>query len=381
MTSLDLAREADWARCGALKDFWYVACLSRELGTKRPVGRTLLGVPLALYRDAAGHAQAVRDRCAHRGAALSEGVVIDGTLCCPYHGWSYGAGGRCLHIPSLGPGQRGVSALEENESPLGLKLAPEEVPCLETFPTHEADGLVFVFLGGDPARARRPPFRVPFANDPAWRVYFMVTRFPNGVTNLVENFMDVPHTVFVHRGWFRTQKRKRVPATVERKNGEVLVTYQQDNDRLSGLGLLLNPTGEPMVHTDHFIVPNVTRVDYLFGKRSGFVIHSQCSPVGAMDSWVYTAISYRLPLDLPGNLLARVLEPLVHAYTRQVITQDVEIMGAQARGLSRGPWPVVFHNTEADLLHGDIEAYRRWLVEGAMGPGPADATRSIEFWI
>ncbi len=34
----------------------------------------------------------------------------------------------------------------------------------------------------------------------------MITDFPNEVTNLAENFMDVPHTVYVHRGWFRDEK-------------------------------------------------------------------------------------------------------------------------------------------------------------------------------
>ena len=53
----------------------------------------------------------------------------------------------------------------------------------------------------------------------------------------------------------------------------------------------------------------------------------------------------------------------------------------QHAGLSRGPSGVRFHSTEADLLHRDIEAYRRWLVDGAAGDGPEDAERAIEFWI
>ena len=51
------------------------------------------------------------------------------------------------------------------------------------------------------------------------------------------------------------------------------------------------------------------------------------------------------------------------------------------KGLLGGPGGGVFTGTEADLLHADIEAYRRWLREGGHGPGPGDEERDIVFWI
>ncbi len=374
---IDLEREADVERCGALKDFWTPACLSTELSRTKPLARTVFGLPIVLFRDERGHACAARDRCLHRATALSSGEVVDGKLCCPYHGWSYDGAGRCVHIPSLGDAQRGGVLSDVEHQRAGLRLAPADVGCLKTFAVREQDGLVYVCLG----EPRKDPFPVPYWNHPDWVVYFMVTRFPNGVTNLVENFMDVPHTVYVHRGWFRRRRTKRVPATVERANGSVLVTYRQAQDLLSGLGRIMNPLGtEPMVHTDKYYVPNITRVDYTWGDRAGFVINSQITPVGPLDSMVYTAISYRLPADLPGNLLARALERVLFWYTTQVITQDVEIMAAQRKGM-RGPEPLAFASTEADLLHADIEAYRAWLLDGGDADGPADAARDIAFTI
>jgi phenylpropionate dioxygenase-like ring-hydroxylating dioxygenase large terminal subunit len=362
--AVELDAEADLARCGALKDFWYVACLSTELLAGKPLARTLFGTNLVLFRDEHGRPTALRDRCLHRNARLSAGDVFHGRLGCPYHGWVYDASGAVVEVPSRGPGAK-----------------PCDLGRLQRFDTLEQDGLVFVFMGGDSARARRPAFRVPYWGDPRWTVYFMVTRFPNGVTNLVENFMDVPHTVFVHKGWFRRPARKRVPATVKRSEGRVLVTYKQERDTVTGLGRLFNPGGLPMVHTDHYFVPNVTRVDYMWGDRGGFAINSQVTPLGATDSLVYTAISYRLPYDLPRSLVARALRPLVRWYTTQVIRQDVDIMRVQREGLLNGPGGGVFSGTEADLLHTDIESYRRWLLEGGHGPGPSDEERDIVFWI
>lgn len=379
--AVDLEAEATLARCGALKDYWYVACLATELPRSAPISREVLGVPLALFRDERGEPRALRDRCLHRHARLSAGVVRDGRLCCPYHGWTYDGAGRCVEVPSLGPEQKGQVLDVVGHARAGLCVAPCDVGRVESFATLEQDGLIYVFVGGDPARARRPAFRVPHRGEAGWTTYFMVTPFPNGVTNLVENFMDVPHTVFVHAGWFRNTARRRVPATVERADGSVLVTYHQDGDVVAGLGRLFNPRGEPMTHTDRFVVPNVTRVDYTFGARSGFVINSQCTPVGPTSTWVYTAISYRLPFDLPGALVARALRPLVRWYTRQVIRQDVEIMAVQREGLLRGGQPIQFASTEADLLHADIEAYRGWLLGGGEGEPPGDASRDIVFWI
>lgn len=378
---IELEAEADLARCGALKDYWYVACLASELRAGKPLARTLFGTPLVLFRDARGHPAALFDRCLHRNARLSAGDVFDGKLGCPYHGWVYDAAGSCVEIPSLGPSQSGALLDAAGHAEAGLKLRPCDVGRVRRFATREQDGLVFVFMGEDEAKARRPPFRVPKWGEPGWTTYFMVTRFPNGVTNLVENFMDVPHTVFVHKGWFRNRRTKQVPARVERKGGEVLVTYEQQQDELTGAGFLMNPTGQAMVHTDHFIAPNVTRVDYLWGSRSGYVINSQVTPVGPLESWVYTAIAYRLPWDVPGNLVARGLRRFMKWYTTQVIGQDVDIMRVQREGLTHAPGGLEFASTEADLLHADIEAVRAWLRDGGQGDGPPDASRRISFWI
>jgi phenylpropionate dioxygenase-like ring-hydroxylating dioxygenase large terminal subunit len=378
---IDLDAEADRARCGALKDYWYVASLSEELTPKRPLARTILQTPLVLFREADGRPAALFDRCLHRNARLSAGDCFDGRLGCPYHGWVYDASGACVEIPSLGPGQCGQLLDAVGHAEGGLQLRPADVGRVRRFETREQDGLVFVFMGDDVAQARAEPFRVPKRGEPGWVCYFMVTRFPNGVTNLVENFMDVPHTVFVHKGWFRNRTLKQVPATVERRRAEVLVTYEQQQDELSGAGFLLNPTGEPMVHTDHFIAPNVTRVDYLWGQRSGYVISSQVTPIRPLDSLVYTSISYRLPFDLPGDVVARGLRRFMKWYTTQVIGQDVDIMRVQREGLEAAPGGLEFTSTEADLLHSDIEALRGWLRDGAVGEGPAPVKRRISFWI
>ena len=74
----------------------------------------------------------------------------------------------------------------------------------------------------------------------------MTTKFSNNVTNLVENFMDVPHTIYVHKGWFRDRKQMRVPMNVERTEDSVLVSYQQNNDSIGAFDWMINPKGLSM---------------------------------------------------------------------------------------------------------------------------------------
>lgn len=339
---------------GRLAAWWYVAATSKELRADKPLGRMILGEKLVVFRGADGAAVAMSDRCLHRNAPLSEGDVFDGCIGCPYHGWTYDASGRVIGIP----------AQEEG--------APLPDARLKTWPVVERFGLVWVWMGDDPPH--REPFTMPYWDTKGWTSYYMVTDFDNGVTQLVENFMDVPHTVFVHKGWFRTESRTRVEMTVERTSSSVLVTYQQPKDRIGFTSRILNPRNEPMVHTDKFYLPNVTRVDYSFGKR-GFVITSTCTPETPYKSRVYTLISYNLGRRLFNNLAL----PFLPWYTRRVIRQDVDIMAIQGNNL-RHHGTEAFHHAQADLHHQWIEALRDWAVH-EQGDPPAPVVQQAAFWV
>ena len=84
-------------------------------------------------------------------------------------------------------------------------------------------------MGRGAPKTEKPPFRFPHFEDRKWSHYFMKTNFENEVTHLAENFVDVPHTVFVHKGWFRNKADKKVPIKVESNDSSVLVTYDQKN--------------------------------------------------------------------------------------------------------------------------------------------------------
>ena len=343
---------------GLLKDYWYVAARAQDVTAKKPLGRTLLEELIVLYRTKAGVVVAMADRCLHRNALLSHGTVFDDCIGCPYHGWTYDTAGRCVNVPSE-----------------GRDGSPNVDRRLETFPVREQDGLVWVWMGGGPPD--KEPFSMPRWETPGWGAYYMVTKFQNGITHLVENFMDVPHTVFVHEGWFRRRKKTRVRTKVERTKGSVLVTYDQPGDSIGVTSRILNPRKLPMTHTDKFYMPSVTRVDYAFGdEERAFIITSACTPMKPFETMVYTLISFKLGSAIANWLGARLLPP----YTRKVIEQDVDIMEIQGRSLQHHG-EERFHSTPADALHLHIEALRGWALAGGTTPAPLPVVEEMEFWI
>ncbi len=84
-----------------LRNTWYVAGFADELPAGRMLARTLLDEPLVFFRRPDGHVCALADRCPHRFAPLSMGLLCDGgaSVQCAYHGLRFDGSGTCVHNP------------------------------------------------------------------------------------------------------------------------------------------------------------------------------------------------------------------------------------------------------------------------------------------
>jgi nitrite reductase/ring-hydroxylating ferredoxin subunit len=59
------------------------------------------GLPIALA-NVAGEIFAFSDTCRHEGGPLSNGALIDHTVTCPWHGWTYDIRSGKSLVPPLG---------------------------------------------------------------------------------------------------------------------------------------------------------------------------------------------------------------------------------------------------------------------------------------
>ncbi len=166
----------------ALTHQWHGVALARDVDT-RPVSVTLLGRDYVLWRTPGGSISAAPDSCPHRNARLSRGSIrTDGCLACPYHGWAFDPGGRCVDIPSSGPDAR----------------VPPRAH-LEVTNCEVRHGLVWLC----PGTPQGDIPSVPQEDDPSFRrINNPVQVWATSTTRMVDNFLDISHFSYVHRGTF-----------------------------------------------------------------------------------------------------------------------------------------------------------------------------------
>ena len=182
---------------GVLQNAWYAAAWNHEVG-EEPLARTLLGEPVVLYRNRAGRAVALEDRCCHRGLPLSRGRVDGDAIECGYHGLTFDDSGRCVRVP----GQARI--------PPGAAV--------RAWPVLEKYQIVWLWAG-TPEEADEtllPDWRV--MEDPAWRVVKGDPPFHvAGHYELFnDNLLDLSHLAYVHVRNIGTEAVPDFPITTSR---------------------------------------------------------------------------------------------------------------------------------------------------------------------
>lgn len=337
-----------------LLQHWYAVCRTADLGRRRPLPVRLFGRALALFRDEQGRAAVLEDRCAHRHAPLSAGRVCAGRLQCPYHGWAYDGEGRVVQVPALGP-----------DAKLTHELRGTALPCAEQ------DGLVWAWPGASTPTAG--PRRIATFDEPGWTRFTMKTRFRGTVEACLENFLDCPHATFVHRGWFRAPTQHPVQARVTTLDDGAVAEYFDEPRQGSVIWALFAPRRGGMTHTDRFIAPATSCVDYVFPGGLAYNITSTCSPVQGDQIEVFTVMSFRF--RGLGQLVRLFFEPL----SRWIIHQDVRMLQRVADNRQHAG-PASAMSTDADLLGSSIWRWRAALAAGDAPPA-AGVVRDVRLFL
>lgn len=165
------------------RNCWWVIATKAEVN-RQPLGRILLGQPVVLFRKEDGTVVALEDRCAHRWAPLSIGKVVGDNIVCGYHGFTYGADGRCRHIPTQ------------------TMIPPKAM--VRAYPVRESGPFVWVYTG-DIERIDQvlPPPDLQWCEDPAWVVASGTYELNANYMALKENVVDLTHFAFVHEKTFQ----------------------------------------------------------------------------------------------------------------------------------------------------------------------------------
>ena len=172
---------------------WYVAAYAAELG-RSLLARTILGEPMVLFRASSGRPVALADRCVHRHFPLSQSQLVDDTIVCGYHGFTYGTDGRCVAVP----GQQRI--------PRTARVNGDVV----------ATGLVRLGVDRRPDRADATLIpRAPWLADERYTTVAGMEPLAARYGLLVDNLLDLSHETYLHGGYIGTPEVADTPITTE----------------------------------------------------------------------------------------------------------------------------------------------------------------------
>ncbi|MXY52948.1 MAG: Rieske (2Fe-2S) protein [Gammaproteobacteria bacterium] len=168
---------ADRQELDPFPDGWYVVEESDRLPAGKLVEKQWMGREIVAWRDSAGDVCVADAICPHLGAHLGPdggGKVSGDCLVCPFHGFEYDTGGKCVATPN-GPPPRSAQ--------------------LDRFEVTECNGFVFAWHHrGDQAPTWRPQ-EVSAVNRARSLAVLRVRAHPQTIT---ENSVDSAHLAHVH---------------------------------------------------------------------------------------------------------------------------------------------------------------------------------------
>ncbi|NYT70732.1 aromatic ring-hydroxylating dioxygenase subunit alpha [Pusillimonas noertemannii] len=222
---------------------WYPIAWSRDISYEL-AKRRIVGKDVVLYRSSTGQVAAHLDVCPHRMAPLSMGRLKGDSIECGYHGMTFDCSGACIRIP----GQRIVGS-----------------PAVETYPTHENMGLVWIWMG-DPAKADTSlVYDLPQYHDPAWSsAEGDALEIGCHYLNLCDNLCDPAHVSFVHLSTLGTPAGEDIPVQMKQTD-DGLLTWRWIND--SPAIPLFQKFGNFKTNVDrwhyyHYTAPSIAVIDF-----------------------------------------------------------------------------------------------------------------------
>lgn len=195
-----------------LRNTWYVAMPSVELGAGKLVHRTIMNEPIVFYRTENDGIAAMTDRCPHRHVPLSMGTLQAGDrVQCIYHGLEFGADGKCALNP------HGSGKISDSLQ-------------LRSYPVVEKHTMLWIWMGDQPA----DPAKIPDYSclDDRDELHVTRTGYLNVKSNyqlLVDNLLDLSHISYTHAGILGNADTAEADPEVT-QDGDVITVTRNSKD-------------------------------------------------------------------------------------------------------------------------------------------------------
>lgn len=249
-----------------IRRYWVPALLSEEISKPDcpPARVRIMGEELVAFRDSRGRIGLIAEHCSHRGTSLYYGRNENGGVTCIYHGWKYDVDGNVLETPAEPP-----------ESDFRKKLYHP------AYPTHEAAGIVFAYLGPKDKMPLFPSYE--WMQVPLEQTYVTKALLECNYLQGLEGECDSSHLSFLHRA-FDASPGQRL---YQLDTSPVYETEETDFG-VRMIALRKVPPDQQYVRVSSFVMPlsGCIPAGGRTGELDGFEVHTYV-PADDTHAWRY----------------------------------------------------------------------------------------------
>ncbi len=330
-----------------IRSAWYVAASSDEIGSEKPLGRTVCNIQIAFFRDSKDQVQAVEDFCPHRGAPLSLGYVEGDNLVCGYHGLQMSADGSTQSMPS----QR-----------------VEKFPCIKQIPVVERYGFIWIWPGDKQAADDSLIPVLEWALDPKWAYGGGLYHIKCDYRLMIDNLMDLTHETYVHASSIGQKEIDETPVKTTMEGTQVVTSRYMEGilpppfwqNALQANGL---PTDQPVDRWQicRFDAPSHVMIEVgvaMAGKggyeapadqKANSTVVDFITPETDGSIWYFWGMARNFKAD------DEALTASIREGQGQIFAEDLEILERQQQNLERFPDR---HLLKLDIDAGGVQARR-----------------------
>jgi phenylpropionate dioxygenase-like ring-hydroxylating dioxygenase large terminal subunit len=295
-----------------LRGFWYLAVNGNLLKPGKMLAKKVADEPMLLARKHTGEVFALRDICPHRGIPLRHGSFDGKEVACCYHGWRFGADGRCTAIPSLTP--------DQDFDVTRIKA--------KAYPCREVQGNVWVYVAKKNEEANPDDIpRVPDMGEAAPLVA-IASHFPCNMDHAAFGLMDPTHAAFVHTSWW-WKKKARTLRQKEKHFEPAPLGWRMTRHRLPPEHRVYKLLGDNVTTEIIYSLPGV-RIEHVKGDRHTAVSLTAITPLSADETEVHQSLYCTLPWLSAFKPVARLLASIF-------LDQDRDVVIKQEEGLAYKP--------------------------------------------
>ncbi|BCE03137.1 Rieske 2Fe-2S domain-containing protein [Marinicellulosiphila megalodicopiae] len=296
-------------RWGHLPDYWYPLIELKSLRKNSMKKVRVFGLDYVVWKNKQGGVSVFLDSCIHKQAPLSAGHLQNNNMQCPYHGWQFDMDGHCVDIP--------YSNDKQGCEKKSLLVLPAKIK-----------GKVIWFFPGNQNEFKKTDINWQYLSNDMINTQI----FECDEQALIENFMDSPHTNFVHTGIIRKDQKfenRDIEIKLDDKH-KLSVDHLPNNESLGPFNWFINPNKDPITHQDGFVAPAEIDIQYQFEKdKTNFRTHVFLAPIDECNTRAFIKISCQFKRFNPLIRLGlRLFSPIV-------LKQDQKMVSLQAKNPSK----------------------------------------------